>query len=328
MMPRPRKHIEIGKEYGWLTVLSEAPKDATGHIRWNVRCRCGKEHLVQTGFLSKPNCKCLDCSRKTDPIKRRLSAVGDELNGWRLLEEVGKNPQGAILYRCECLNCGHTTIKTRGAISTTKGNGCSHCKPDYHFVIHGNSATGMLPDGTEFQIDSYLIPLVSQFHWRRNGKGYIIRSNRGMPKLQLHWLAMGYHSTPDQLIDHISRNKADCRSSNLRFVTPQQNSMNRSIGRNCTTGYVGVCYIKRKNRYQARISLNNRGIFLGTSKNPVECAQMYNIASQILFGEYHGHLNDVPQAPPEIQNKIETKCRPYIVASLMAQMPCTMYESA
>ena len=32
-MPRPRKQIELGKEYGWLTVLSEAPKDSTGHIR-------------------------------------------------------------------------------------------------------------------------------------------------------------------------------------------------------------------------------------------------------------------------------------------------------
>lgn len=28
-MARPRKQIELGKEYGWLTVLSEASKD--GH---------------------------------------------------------------------------------------------------------------------------------------------------------------------------------------------------------------------------------------------------------------------------------------------------------
>ena len=96
-MPRPRKQIELGKEYGWLTVLSEAPKDSTGHIRWNVRCRCGNEHVVQTGFLAKPNCKCRKCSDKHDRPQRRLSAVGDVLNGWRLLDEVGKNPQGALL---------------------------------------------------------------------------------------------------------------------------------------------------------------------------------------------------------------------------------------
>lgn len=327
-MAKPRKQITIGAEYGWLTVISEAPKDKNGHIHWNVRCRCGKEYSVQTGFLSKPNCKCLECSQRYDNQKRRLSHVGEKLNGWRLLEEVGKNSYGAILYRCQCMRCGYVTTKTRGTISNVKGNGCSNCKPDYHFVVRGDSATGTLPDGTEFQIDTTLIPKVQQYHWKKNDKGYITRSNRGMPKLHLHWLALGYQRTPDYIIDHINRNKTDCRSSNLRYVTSQQNSMNHSIGKNCTTGYVGVCYMKRRNRYQAMICLSNRRIFLDTSTDPVECTQMYNIASQILFGEYHGQLNDVPDAPTEIYSRIEHKCRPYTMASMIAQMPCTMYESA
>lgn len=327
-MPKPRKQIELGKEYGWLTVLSESPKDTTGHIRWNVRCRCGIEYSVQTSFLSKPNCKCRGCSDKNDQQKRRLSAIGDVLNGWRILSEVGKNSQGALLYQCECIYCGHTAIKTRGALTLVKGNGCAYCKPDYHFIIHGNSATGTLPDGTEFQIDTALIPSVQKYRWMKNEKGYITRSNRGLPKLHLHWLALGYQESPEHIIDHISRDKADCRSSNLRFVTPQQNSMNRSIGRNCTTGYVGVCYHKRRNRYQAKISLNNRNIHLGTSADPIECAQMYNTASQILFGEYCGHQNDAPPASAELKHRIQNKCRPYIVASLIAQMPCTICESA
>ena len=104
--------------------------------------------------------------------------------------------------------------------------------------------------------------------------------------------------------------------------------MNRSMGRNCTTGYVGVSYMKRRNRYQAKIGLNCRDIFLGTSRDPIVCAQMYNIASQILFGEYRGHQNDVPPATIELQERIQNKCRQYMAASLMAQMPCTMCESA
>lgn len=327
-MARPRKQIELGKGYGWLTVLSEASKDATGHIRWNVRCRCGVEYAVQTSFLNNPNCKCRVCSDKHDRSKRRMSAVGDVLNGWRILSEVGKNSQGALLYQCECIYCGHTAIKTRGSLTLVKGNGCVCCKPDYHFIIHGNSATGTLSDGTEFQIDTALIPSVQKYHWKKNEKGYITRSNRGLPKLHLHWLALGYQEAPEHIIDHINRDKTDCRSSNLRLVTPQQNSMNRSIGRNCTTGYVGVCFHKRRNRYQAKISLNNRNIHLGTSSDPIECAQMYNAASQILFGEYCGHQNAVPPASAELKNRIQDKCRPYMVASLIAQMPCTMCESA
>jgi len=327
-MAKPRKLIEIGKEYGWLTVLGEAPKDATGHIRWEVECRCGSRHTVLTGFLSKPNCKCRKCSNQYDSNKRRLSKIGDVFNGWKLVEEVGKTASGAILYRCECIRCSHTAIRTRGNISITKGIGCINCKPDYHFVIHKNSATGVLPDGTEFQIDAQLIPTFQQYNWCRNAKGYIIRSNGGMPKLLLHWLALGYNEAPTNIIDHINRDKTDCRSANLRVVTPQQNSMNRSLQRNNTSGYTGVVHLKKENTYIARVGLNNRDIYLGQSKDPVECAQMYNIASRLLFGEFCGHRNDVPPGDVAMKNLIKNKCRPYLTEALIAQAPCLATGSA
>ncbi len=188
---------------------------------------------------------------------------------------------------------------------------------------------GTLPDGTEFTIDALLIPTFNKYYWHKNSKGYISRGNRGLPKLLLHWLALGFKESPENiLIDHINRVKTDCSTSNLRLVTIQQNAMNRSIGRNNTTGYVGVCHIKDKNRYIARIGLDNQYIYLGSSKDPIECAQMYNLASQFLFGEYRGHQNDVPQASLTLQKRIQDKCRPYMVASQMAKMPCTINESA
>lgn len=154
-MSRPRKlDIQIGTEYGWLTVLSVAEKDMYGHIRYNVRCRCGKEYVVQRGFLAKPEPKCAGCSHTHDFQKMRRSKIGDVINGWQLLEEVGKNKRGAILYRCRCLKCGKDSIRTRGDLTQRHGQGCQNCQPDYHFCIDSETAVGTLPDGNQFRIDA------------------------------------------------------------------------------------------------------------------------------------------------------------------------------
>ena len=96
--------------------------------------------------------------------------------------------------------------------------------------------------------------------------------------------------------------------------------MNKSLIKSNTSGYVGVNYNPKIQRYNARIFLNERAIYLGSSKDPIECAQMYNIASEILFREYGGHKNDV--APPSIQmrNRIEEKCSPFLTQALIATM--------
>ena len=74
--------IEIGKEYGWLTVLSEAGRGKDGHLKYLVRCRCGKEYAVQRGFLRKPECKCVDCYRNLPHAAREpLNKPSDVING-------------------------------------------------------------------------------------------------------------------------------------------------------------------------------------------------------------------------------------------------------
>lgn len=326
-MAKSRTIINLGDKYGWLTVLREAPKDKTGHIRYWVRCTCGNEFAILTGNLTHGNPKCLDCSHIHGGIKRRTIHAGDEVNGWQVIKEVGKNNSGAIKYLCRCLSCRNTSIKTQGAISVSKSSRCSKCPPEYGFDIHGNTAFGTLPDGSKFQIDADMIPLISAFHWSINKKGYIKRNLRGAPKLMLHWYILGFSATPGSglCVDHINRDKLDCRRCNLRIVTLQQNSMNRSMGRNNTSGYVGVCYIEAKNSYSAKISLNNKNINLGYSNDPVVCAQMYNHAVTLLFRDYAGHRNDVPEASLLIKRQIEEKCRPYMTEAAMATQACSHF---
>ena len=162
-MSKPRKEIIIGKEYGFLTVLSPAEKDKSGHYCWNVRCRCGNEFVCTTGRLGQCKSRCRKCQLPSKP-RKRLTAVGDVINGFEILSVEGKNDYRAILYRCRCLKCGNESIHTRGDLTLKKGHGCRNCKPDYKFQIDGDTACGELPDGTHFKIDADLVEEFNQYH--------------------------------------------------------------------------------------------------------------------------------------------------------------------
>ncbi len=96
-----------------------------------------------------------------------------------------------------------------------------------------------------------------------DGKGYfqITFQNKHRLAHRLGWyLSNGYW--PKQL-DHINRIKTDNRLSNLREVTRQQNSINTGVPSNNTSGHKGVVWIKRRNKWEARIKVSGVQKHLG-----------------------------------------------------------------
>jgi len=202
-----------------------------------------------------------------------------------------------------------------------KYNAYKNLTPNYHFEVRGNVAIGTLPDGTKFKIDSDKVKLVSKYFFHLNEKGYIytLKSKTKNCNLRLHWLVLGYTSRPDFIVDHINRDKTDCRVSNLRLVTKQQNSMNRKLTSTNKTGYLGVHINRKKDgTYQGRICINYHRITLLGSPDPVLCAQAYNYASELLFGEFCGYRNPVPEASLALKKHIEKKCQKYLQAAAEA----------
>lgn len=308
--------FEIGREYGWLTVLQEDEKDKHGHRQFLVTCRCGKQYTVTSSFLRKKEPKCWECSHSYDMANRRRIIENSDINGWHVFSCV-EHYDMRYIYECRCLQCGTISYKTEGELQSCCSGRCQHCPPDYNFSFHGSYAEGILPDGTVFFVDTELVDAVNKHHWRRNSQGYIV-STDNKHKLLLHRMALGLDNDDAQIVDHLSRNKLDCRRENLRIVTAQQNSMNKSISRNNTTGYVGVTFHKRKQLFSAKIVLNNRAIYLGYSSNPVVCAQRYNYAAKALFQQFAGHLNDVPELDESEQRIVDVKLAPYLFDAVCA----------
>lgn len=85
---------------------------------------------------------------------------------------------------------------------------------------------------------------------KTNGYRYIKHKGKNVPEHRLAWETVN-GKVPDGLeIDHINRNKADNRISNLRLVTREENLVNREFAPNLC-GATGVS--KHKNGlYRAR----------------------------------------------------------------------------
>lgn len=116
--------------------------------------------------------------------------------------------------------------------------------------------------------------------------GYIFVHVVGYGGFRGHRLAwkMHYGTEPPREIDHINRNRADNRISNLRAATREENTLNKSLYASNKSGYRGVCYKPANKKWVAQITRRNQRIYLGLFSTPEEASEAYNAARLRLTG--------------------------------------------
>jgi hypothetical protein len=93
-----------------------------------------------------------------------------------------------------------------------------------------------------------------------------------------------HHGNCPEFLDHIDGNPLNNKIENLRPVTKQQNSMNRKVRSDNSTGIKGI-YPKAK-KYAANICINGVNKYLGTF-NTKELAQAaYEQEAKLNFKEF------------------------------------------
>jgi hypothetical protein len=131
-------------------------------------------------------------------------------------------------------------------------------------------------------------PYVRSNRWRDNitYKATIV-SNKpisdGYASLNYKKIALRYHAVvwilhygeiPNGLqIDHIDGNRTNNAITNLRLVTPQENSCNKSIHR---TGRLVGCYFqKASGKWMARARINGKRIYIGCFETEQQAHEKY-----------------------------------------------------
>ena len=93
--------------------------------------------------------------------------------------------------------------------------------------------------------------------------------------------------------DHANGVKYDARRENLRAATGSQNQRNKGQCRNNKSGFKGVCWNKRAQKWRAQIKLNDKQKHLGLFTDIVAAARAYDKACTKLHGEEFGKTNEM-----------------------------------
>ncbi len=121
----------------------------------------------------------------------------------------------------------------------------------------------------------------------RDTREVVVSYKGDKKKFPTHKLVYLYHHgyVPD-LIDHIDGDYLNNRLENLQELNFQLNTSKATMFSHNSSGYRGVRYRKRDNKWIVNIKVDGKGYYIGQYKDLEYAAEVYNYVSKEIFGEY------------------------------------------
>ncbi len=127
---------------------------------------------------------------------------------------------------------------------------------------------------------------VSQFKWYASVRRKTVYAQRevGGTAQKMHRLILGLEPGDKSLVDHVDHNGLNNCRSNIRVCTHAENQ--RNVEKHCdnTSGWKGVIWHKKGQKFAARLRVNSKNIHLGLFHSPISAALEYDRAAR----KYHG----------------------------------------
>lgn len=127
----PKKLELTGKRFGSRVVIRESGRSPAGRVLWLVRCDCGNEQVLGSGFRNSPTCKKCENKRFTEQAKQLRPSVQ---------QEYKSTYRSWIAARNRCNNPSHHAYDRYG------GRGIKFCERWDDFMLFLKDM-GERPDG-------------------------------------------------------------------------------------------------------------------------------------------------------------------------------------
>lgn len=137
--------------------------------------------------------------------------------------------------------------------------------------------------GRQILVDTEDVPRLSRYTWCVEGTGYAM-SRSGGNAIKMHRFLLD--ASKGNFVDHINGNRLDNRKQNLRICKKQQNEFNAKVRADSTTGFRGVSFEKRRHKYRAYITIDQKQQHIGSFDTAEAAARAYNDKALQLFGDF------------------------------------------
>ncbi len=137
-------------------------------------------------------------------------------------------------------------------------------------------------EGTKASVDDEDFDYLNEYSWSM-AKNYV-RTTIQNKSFYLHKMVMG--ATSEVLVDHKDGNTLNNQKSNLRKCSHLENMRNQKLSKRNKSGYKGVTWYSRDEKWRASISINSKVKWLGLFVDPIEAAIAYDMAAKKYFGEF------------------------------------------
>src|SRR5512145_1943639 len=126
-------------------------------------------------------------------------------------------------------------------------------------------------------------------YWESHTKSYYARRNSPTVNGKRGTIYMHREiiNTPkDSIIDHVNHDTLDNRHENIRICTERQNRYNQSLRCDNTSGFKGVVWHKRYEKWYTMISVNGKRKHIGCFSTASEAAVAYDRSVIEYYGEF------------------------------------------
>lgn len=210
-------------------------------------------------------------------------------------------------YLCEC-NCGNIVTVNRDELKSGKTKSCGCLRKERaamlgrnkhklnSYDLSGEFGIGIASNSSDkfyFDLEDY--DKIKDICWivhcsgRSKMKKLCGRDCISGKSVHMHEL-LGFKN-----YDHIDRNELNNRKSNFRKCTQKENTRNRSLHRNNTSGIIGVSFHSRDRVWRSNIMVDGKNIHLGCFVDKDEAIRSRLLAEQKYYGEFapQRHLFEV-----------------------------------